>query len=106
MKSSVITVSTSTCCELLPASGDQIVALNLGTGRGYSVLEVVRAYEQASGRRIAIEVVARRPGDVDASYADVSLARDTIGWQARRGLDAMCADSWRWQHLNPNGFAR
>jgi UDP-glucose 4-epimerase len=84
----------------------EIVALNLGTGRGYSVLEVVRAYEQASGRRIAIEVVARRPGDVDASYADVSLARDTIGWQARRGLDAMCADSWRWQHLNPNGFAR
>ena len=68
----------------------EIVALNLGTGRGYSVLEVV----------------ARRPGDVDASYADVSLARDTIGWQARRGLDAMCADSWRWQHLNPNGFAR
>ena len=84
----------------------EIVALNLGTGRGYSVLEVVRAYEQASGRRIPIEVVARRPGDVDASYADVSLARDTIGWQARRGLDAMCADSWRWQHLNPNGFAR
>ena len=83
-----------------------LTTVNLGTGRGYSVLEVVRAYEQASGARIPIEVVARRPGDVDASYADVTMAKTLLGWQAQRGLDAMCADSWRWQRMNPNGFAR
>ena len=83
-----------------------LATVNLGTGRGYSVLEVVRAYEQASGARIPIEVVARRPGDVDASYADVTMAKTLLGWQAQRGLDAMCADSWRWQRMNPNGFAR
>jgi UDP-glucose 4-epimerase len=81
------------------------LTVNLGTGRGYSVLEVVRAFERASGRRIAHEFVPRRPGDVAACYADPRLARDLLGWQAQRDLDTMCVDSWRWQSLNPNGFA-
>ena len=81
------------------------ITANLGTGRGHSVLEVVRAFERASGASVPCEIVARRPGDVDASYADASLARELLGWQATRDLDAMCADSWRWQRMNPNGLA-
>jgi UDP-glucose 4-epimerase len=80
------------------------LTVNLGTGRGYSVLELVAAYERASGRRVPYEIVARRPGDIDACYADPQRARDTIGWAATRDLDAMCADSWRWQSMNPRGF--
>jgi UDP-glucose 4-epimerase len=70
---------------------------NLGTGRGHSVLEVVRAYEEASGREIPYKVVGRRPGDVAASWADVSKAERELGWAAERGLAEMCADSWTWQ---------
>ena len=77
---------------------------NLGTGRGYSVLELVKAYEQASGRPVPYDIVARRPGDVAACYADPALAQRLLGWRAQRGLDAMCADSWRWQSMNPHGF--
>ena len=73
------------------------LTVNLGTGRGYSVLEVVRAFERASGRRVPYRVVARRPGDVDACYADPSAAQQILGWTATRDLDAMCADAWRWQ---------
>ncbi|AKJ27933.1 UDP-glucose 4-epimerase GalE [Caldimonas brevitalea] len=80
------------------------VTVNLGTGQGYSVLDVVRAYERASGRPVPYEIVARRPGDIDACYADPALARSLLGWQAQRDLDAMCADSWRWQSQNPTGF--
>ncbi len=78
--------------------------VNLGTGQGHSVLELVRAFEKASGRRVPYEVVARRPGDVDACFADPARARDLLGWQAQRDLDAMCADSWRWQRMNPEGY--
>ncbi len=85
--------------------GKGSITLNLGTGRGYSVLELVRAFERASGRSVPFDLVARRPGDIDACYADPSLARQALGWQAPRGLDAMCVDSWRWQRLNPNGLA-
>jgi len=81
------------------------LTVNLGTGRGYSVLEVVRAYEKASGREVPLHFAPRRPGDVDACYADPSLAAQTLGWRARRDLDDMCADSWRWQSQNPRGFA-
>ena len=80
------------------------ITVNLGTGRGHSVLEVVRAYETASGRPVPYEIVARRAGDVAACYADPSLASELLGWRARRDLAAMCADSWRWQTLNPQGF--
>ena len=81
------------------------ITVNLGTGRGNSVLEMVRAFERASGRSVPIEIVARRPGDVDACYADVALAHELLGWRATRDLDTMCADSWRWQRMNPNGMA-
>jgi UDP-glucose 4-epimerase len=81
------------------------ITVNLGTGRGYSVLDLVKAFEQASGRPIPYDLVARRPGDVDACYADPTLAREQLGWQARRDLNAMCVDSWRWQNMNPAGFA-
>ena len=77
---------------------------NLGTGRGHSVLEVLRAYEAASARRIAYQIGPRRAGDVAACYADSTLAQQLLGWSARRGLAQMCADSWRWQSNNPNGF--
>lgn len=80
------------------------VTVNLGTGRGHSVLELIAAFEQASGCRIPYEIAARRSGDVAACYADVSLARELLGWQSRRDLAAMCEDSWRWQRLNPNGY--
>lgn len=80
------------------------LTVNLGTGRGHSVLEVVKAFERASGRPIAYEFAPRRPGDVAACYADPTLARERLGWAAQRDLDTMCADSWRWQSLNPRGF--
>jgi UDP-glucose 4-epimerase len=78
--------------------------VNLGTGRGYSVLELVAAYAKASGREIPHDIVARRPGDIAACYADPALARELLGWEARHDLDRMCADSWRWQSMNPDGF--
>ncbi len=78
---------------------------NLGTGRGYSVLEVIAAFQEASGRPVPYEIVARRPGDVATCYADVSRAQHELGWSASRGIRAMCADAWRWQSQNPNGYA-
>ncbi len=80
------------------------ITVNLGTGRGHSVLELIAAFELASGCSIPYEIAARRPGDVAACYADVSLARELLGWQSRRDLATMCEDSWRWQRLNPNGY--
>lgn len=80
------------------------IVVNLGTGRGYSVLELVRAFEAASGRPVPYEIAPRRPGDVASVYADPSLARELLGWEATRDLRAMCEDSWRWQSKNPGGF--
>ena len=88
--------------RLLDAPGS--ITVNLGTGRGHSVLELVAAYAKASARDVPYQIVPRRPGDVAACYADASLAQRLLGWQARHGLDRMCADSWRWQSQNPNGF--
>jgi UDP-glucose 4-epimerase len=88
--------------HLLDAGGS--MRLNLGTGRGVSVLELVKAYENASGRTIPYDVMPRRAGDVAACYADPALAKATLGWQARRDLQQMCADSWRWQSNHPDGF--
>ena len=79
--------------------------VNLGTGVGHSVLEVVTAYQQASGRAVPYDLVPRRPGDVAACYADPERASQLLGWKAQRSLEAMCADSWRWQQRNPNGFS-
>ena len=83
----------------------ELVTLNLGTGKGASVLEVVQAFERASGRSLPYEIGPRRPGDVPAYWADPSLAYKTLGWQARRDLDQMCLDSWHWQQANPNGYS-
>jgi len=77
---------------------------NLGTGRGYSVLEMVAAFEQASGRPVPYEIVARRPGDIATCYADPAKAREELGWQAQYGIKAMVTDAWRWQSQNPDGF--
>lgn len=77
---------------------------NLGTGRGYSVLEMVKAVEKASGRPVPYEIAPRREGDVDAVYSDASLAEKELGWKATRGLEEMCEDAWRWQLQNPQGF--
>ncbi len=80
------------------------LTVNLGTGQGYSVLDLVRAYEVASGRSVPYEIAARRPGDVAACWADPTVARETLGWAAKLDLARMCEDSWRWQQLNPHGF--
>lgn len=79
-------------------------AYNLGTGNGYSVLDIISAFEKASSKAIPYSVVERRPGDVAVSYADPSKAKEELDWVAERGLDEMCADSWRWQQQNPNGY--
>ena len=86
-------------------AGGASLTVNLGTGRGVSVLELVRAFERASGRSVPYDIAPRRPGDVAACYADPALAERLLGWKARLGLEAMCADSWRWQAANPNGYA-
>lgn len=77
---------------------------NLGTGEGYSVLDVISAFSRACGKEIPYEFEPRRPGDVAAVYADPAKARAELGWVAEYGLDDMCADSWRWQRMNPNGY--
>lgn len=81
-----------------------VTTVNLGTGCGYSVLEVVRAFEAASGRAVPYEIVDRRPGDVAECWADPSLAAELLGWRAERDLARMCADAWRWQSANPQGY--
>lgn len=77
---------------------------NLGTGVGYSVLDVVKAFEKASGQKIKYEIVARRPGDLEVCYSDPSKAKAELGWAAERGIEKMCEDSWRWQKNNPKGY--
>lgn len=77
---------------------------NLGTGNGYSVLEMVDAFAKASGREVAYKIVDRRPGDIAACYANPAKARAELGWKAQFGLEEMCEDTWRWQKNNPNGF--
>ena len=79
------------------------VTVNLGTGRGHSVLEVAKAFEKASGRPVPVRIVERRAGDIAACWADPALARETLGWSATRDLAQMCEDSWRWQSANPQG---
>jgi UDP-glucose 4-epimerase len=82
----------------------ELLTVNLGTGTGYSVLDMVKAFEKASARKIPYQIAARRPGDIAACYADPGLAHALLGWQAERGLDSMCADAWRWQNMNPDGY--
>ena len=82
------------------SNGGLSQTLNVGTGHGYSVLELVSAYEKASGQKIPYEIVAKRPGDVAISYADPSLAKKVLAWDAHRDIYKMCEDSWRWVNLN------
>ena len=85
-------------------SFDKVMTINLGTGNGYSVLDVVKAYKRASNRDIPYKIVDRREGDIATNYADPSYAKEVLDWEAKRGLDEMCIDSWRWQSKNPNGY--
>jgi len=79
---------------------------NLGTGQGYSVLQMVNAFEKASGQKVAYQIAPRREGDVASCYADPALAAKELGWSAKKGLAEMCADSWRWQSQNPDGYPK
>lgn len=81
-----------------------VVTYNLGTGRGYSVLDVVKAFEKASGQDVPYQITERRPGDAATCYADPSKAKKELGWTAERDIEDMCRDSWRWQSQNPEGY--
>ncbi|MDD6876342.1 MAG: UDP-glucose 4-epimerase GalE [Clostridiaceae bacterium] len=90
--------------EKLAQMDGGVLTVNLGTGRGYSVLEMVKMFEEVSGKKIPYKITPRRPGDIATCYADPSLAEELLGWKAQRGLREMCEDSWRWQSMNPNGY--
>ncbi|MDF2177497.1 UDP-glucose 4-epimerase GalE [Aliiglaciecola sp. CAU 1673] len=85
-------------------SSPGVVTYNLGTGQGYSVLDMIKAFEQASGQQVTYKIAPRREGDVASCYADPSLALQELGWQAHKGIEEMCADTWRWQSKNPDGY--
>jgi UDP-glucose 4-epimerase len=82
----------------------QSVTVNLDTGQGVSVVQMLDAFQCVTGAPIAHQYVARRPGDIASCYADASLAQQLLGWRAERGIDAMCRDAWRWQSMNPDGY--
>lgn len=86
------------------ATNPGLVTYNLGTGNGYSVLDVVKAFSEASGRKIPYEIAPRRAGDIATCYADPKKANEELGWKAERGIKEMCEDSWRWQSNNPKGY--
>ncbi|WP_420842538.1 UDP-glucose 4-epimerase GalE [Halalkalibacter alkaliphilus] len=88
--------------KIVTTTGAQ--AYNLGTGNGYSVIEMVEAFKKASNREVPYSIVERRPGDVGICYADPSKAKEELGWSAEKGIEEMCADSWRWQDSNPDGY--
>lgn len=81
-----------------------LVTYNLGTGVGYSVLEIIKSFEKACGKKIPYKIAPRRAGDIDMCYADPLKAKEELGWEAARGRDKMCEDAWRWQVQNPNGY--
>ncbi len=85
-------------------TGCGLFVCNLGTGKGYSVLEVLRAYEKACGKTIPYVICGRRAGDIASCYADPGKARSELGWEAKYGIEDMCASSWKWQSMNPNGY--
>ena len=84
----------------------QVLTVNLGTGNGYSVLDMIKAFEKASGKTVPYQIVDRRPGDIGICYANPVYAAEKIGWNAECGLDEMCEDAWRWQSQNPNGYSK
>lgn len=90
--------------EKISSKNGGVLIYNLGTGIGYSVLDVLKAYNKACGRELPYVICPRRPGDTDASYSDPTLAEKELGWKAEYGIDDMCRDSWNWQKNNPNGY--
>jgi len=86
------------------AENPGVVIYNLGTGNGFSVLEMVKGFEKASGKQVPYEIIDRRPGDIAACFADPTKARNELGWKAKKSLDDMCRDTWNWQKQNPNGY--
>src|SRR5690606_20648611 len=85
-------------------SNPGVEVYNMGTGNGYSVLEVIKAFEEASGRQIPYEIVERRPGDIGVSFADPTKAKNELKWSATKKIYEMCRDAWNWQKNNPNGY--
>lgn len=83
---------------------DDVLTVNLGTGNGYSVLDMIKAFEKASGKKVPYNIVDRRPGDIAKCFADPSFAKQVLDWEATKGIDQMCEDSWRWQSNNPDGY--
>lgn len=83
--------------EYLEAKDSELLTVNLGTGQGYSVLEMIAAFARSCGRSIPYSLVPRRPGDIAACWADTQKARETLGWEAKKGIQEMCDDAWRWQ---------
>ena len=101
----VVDLAHGHLCALQKLASDPgLITCNLGTGQGYSVLEMINAFEAASGKSVPYEIVDRRPGDIAECYADPSYAKELLGWTAQRGLEEMCRDAWRWQSDNPNGY--
>ncbi len=94
--------------DILPKllSSPGVVTYNLGTGQGYSVLDMIRAFQRACGKEIPYKIVSRRPGDIAACYADPSKAKRELGWETRKDIDDMCKDTWNWQVKNPNGYPK
>ncbi len=86
------------------ASLNGVLTVNLGTGQGYSVLDMVSAFEKASGKKVPYEIAPRRSGDIAKCYADPGYAREVLGWEAKKSINEMCEDTWRWQRKNPNGY--
>ncbi len=84
----------------------EVMTVNLGTGNGYSVLDMVKAFERASGKEVPYCIAPRRSGDIAKCYADPGYAKEILGWEAKRGIDEMCVDSWRWQSMNPDGYGK
>ena len=83
----------------------EVLTVNLGTGKGYSVLDVVKAFEKASGKKVPYAIVSRRAGDIAKCFADPSYAKEVLGWEAKKSLEQMCEDSWKWQSKNPDGYS-
>jgi UDP-glucose 4-epimerase len=82
----------------------EVMTINLGTGKGYSVLDMVKAFEKASGKKVPYKIAPRRAGDIAKCFADPSYAKEILGWEAKKSIEEMCEDSWRWQEKNPNGY--
>jgi UDP-glucose 4-epimerase len=78
--------------------------VNIGTGIGYSVLDMIKAFEKASGKKVPYQIVQRRTGDISTCYSDSSFAKEVLNWESKKTIDDMCIDSWKWQNQNPNGY--